>query len=237
MLLVIFLIAAMRYIALAGTAYLVCYKLGLQFLKRFKIQKRFPRIKQIKFELLFSLSTLIIFSGTGGIIYFLYLHGFTKIYLDINEYSVAYFLFSIFLMIIIQDMYFYFTHRLLHTRWMLKHVHNIHHRSVNPTPLAAYSFHPLEAFIESVIVIPLVILFPVHYLAFLLFTLLVLMMNVLGHLGFEFIPSRYRGSYLGRLLTSSTHHNLHHQKVNKNFGYYFTWWDRLFKTLDEKCYK
>ena len=236
MIFVIFFMALGRYVFVAGSAYMVCYKPGIKFLKRYKIQPKPPKEKQIRNELLFSLSSLGIFSLVGIIVYFLYKAGRTTIYLDINKHGTAYFFCSLVIMIVLHDIYFYFTHRLLHTPWLLRHVHVVHHRSVNPTPLAAYSFHPVEAILETFIVFPFVTLFPVNLFALLIFTFLVFLLNVMGHLGFEFIPQRIRNSKIGKIFTSSTHHNLHHRKINKNYGYYFTWCDRLFKTIHKDTF-
>ncbi|POY36635.1 sterol desaturase family protein [Solitalea longa] len=235
--LLIFFIALGRYLFLAGSAYLICYKLGIKLLHRYKIQPKSPAEKQIKNELLFSLSTISIFSLVGIIVYFLYRKERTTIYLDINEHGWVYFFCSLVIMILLHDIYFYLTHRLLHTRWLLRNVHSVHHRSVNPTPLAAYCFHPVEAILQSLIVFPFVTILPINLFAFLLFTFLVLLMNVMGHLGFEFMSQRFRSSKIGMFFTSSTHHNLHHQKVNENYGYYFTWCDQLFKTIHKDTFK
>ena len=230
MLWIIFLIVCGRYILLAGSAYLIFYKSATSKWKKYKIQQRLPGKNQIDNELLYSLSTICIFSVVGIIIYLLYRTGHTTIYLKISKHGWFYLIGSFVAMIILHDAYFYLTHRLLHTRWFLKNIHIVHHRSTNPTPLAAYCFHPVEAFIESLIVFPFVTIFPVHL------TFLILVMNVVGHLGFEFLPRSFRTSSFGRMLTSSTHHNLHHQKANKNFGYYFTWWDKALKTLHKDTY-
>lgn len=223
-----------RYVLLPGIAYLLCYYLGLKRLKKFKIQPAIPGQKQIRHELLFSFSTIFIFSIIGIVAYLLYINGCTTLYTNISQYGQGYFFLSLVVMIFIHDAYFYWTHRLLHTRWFFKKIHTVHHRSANPTPLAAYSFHPIEALIESLIVFPFITILPVHVFAFLLFTFLVLVLNVIGHIGFEFIPRKLRNSLPGKYLTSSTHHNLHHQKSNKNFGYYFTFWDKLMKTLQNE---
>ncbi|HEY1871700.1 MAG TPA: sterol desaturase family protein [Chitinophagaceae bacterium] len=226
-------LAAGRYMVLAGSAYFVCYRLGFRFFKKYKIQPLKPKQRQLLYELLFSFSTILVFSTTGLAVFLLYMNGFTRIYLHVNPYGWLYFLFSILLMVIVHDTYFYWTHRLLHTRWFFKMIHYVHHKSINPTPLAAYSFHPAEALIESLIVIPIVVFIPVHIGAFFLFTFFVLFMNVMGHLGFEFMSGRMRKSRIGRHFTSSTHHNLHHQKCNKNFAYYFSFWDTLMKTFKD----
>jgi lathosterol oxidase len=223
-------IAAGRYILLAGLAYMLCYRPGLKFVKRFKIQPLMPKQKQVRHELIFSLSTIFIFSSIGIVAYLLFVNGYTTIYMKAGQYGWVYLFLSLLFMVIIHDAYFYWTHRLLHTKWLFKKIHVVHHRSVNPTPWAAYSFHPFEALLESLIVFPFITIFPVHIAVFLFFTFLVLLMNVIGHLGFEFLPMRLRNSKLGKYFTSSTHHNLHHQKNKKNFGYYFTFWDNLMKT-------
>ncbi len=230
-LLLVIAFTTVRYVLLVGIAWLVCYYPGVKSVRKFKIQPVKPRQKQMKHELLFSFSTIFIFSVIGISVYLLYINGYTTIYTDIGQHGWGYFFGSLGIMVIIHDTYFYWTHRLLHTKWFFKKIHTVHHRSSNPTPLAAYSFHPLEALIQGLIVFPFISILPVHIIAFLLFTSLVLVTNVIGHLGYEFFPRKFRNSLPGKYLTSSTNHNLHHQKSNKNFGYYFTFWDKLMKTL------
>ena len=235
-LMLVFCFSLGRYFLLAGIAWVFCYKPGVKRLHRFKIQKRRASRKQLRNELLYSLSTIVIFSLVGLTVCWMYKRGLTTLYTDVQQFGWPYFAFSFLIMVVVHDTYFYWTHRLLHQPWLLKHVHIVHHRSVNPTPWAAYAFHPVEAVIESFIVFPFITIFPVHMAAFLFFTLLVLVMNVMGHLGFEFFPKKVRSGRAGRDFTSSTHHNLHHSKMTRNFGYYFTFWDRWMKTLHSKTF-
>jgi lathosterol oxidase len=224
-------IVAGRYFLLAGSAYLLCYRWKLKKFMPYKIQHNAPKPSQLKHEIRFSLSTILIFSFVGMTAVLLYFSGHTTIYLEVSAHGIPYLLLSAAILFFIHDTYFYWTHRLLHTKWMFRKIHAVHHRSVNPTPLAAYSFHPLEAFIESLIIFPFIMIFPVHLFVFGLFIFLVLLTNVIGHLGFEFFSPQLRRSALGKFLASSTHHNLHHQKSKRNFGYYFTIWDRIMDTL------
>jgi sterol desaturase/sphingolipid hydroxylase (fatty acid hydroxylase superfamily) len=222
-----------RYLLIAGICYLICYSPGVRSLRRFKIQPCRPHRKQVINELKYSLSTVVIFSLMGLLIFHLYCAGFTTIYLEVKERGFFYLAASLLGLIVVHDSYFYWTHRLLHTRWFFRHVHAVHHLSTNPTPWAAYSFHPLEAMMQSFILLPMVTLFPIHLGILILFTFIVLMMNVLGHLGYEFYPARFKSTLAGKWLTSSTHHNLHHQHGSKNFGYYFIIWDLLMATLKD----
>ncbi len=232
--LLVLIFNAGRYILFPLVAYFICYRAGVSRLKKFKIQAAMPGKKQMRHELLYSFSSILIFSFILIIAYLLYINGHTTIYTNIGQYGYGYFFLSLALMIILHDTYFYWVHRLLHTKWFLKNIHRVHHRSVNPTPLAANSFHPLEAFILGIIVFPLITIWPVHIFALLLFNSLVVVTNVIGHLGFEFMPQKLRNSLPGKLISSSTHHNLHHQKSNKNFGLYFTFWDKLMRTLQKE---
>lgn len=43
------------------------------------------------------------------------------------------------------DAHFYVTHRILHTKWLYKNVHKVHHESIHPDPWAGLSMHPLES--------------------------------------------------------------------------------------------
>ncbi len=224
---------ACRYILIPGISYIIFYVFGKDLFKKYKIQKAPPASKQVKRELTFSISTILVFTLIGIIVVTLYKNNYTTLYTNIHDFGWPYFILSLVIMIVLHDTYFYWTHRILHTKWLFKHIHKIHHQSTNPTPLSAYAFHPIEAFIESLIVFPFIMIFPIHVLAFTIFTFIVLVMNVIGHLGYEFLSSDRRNRSPLDMLTSSTHHNLHHQQTKKNFGYYFTFWDKLMNTLQQ----
>jgi len=46
-------------------------------------------------------------------------------------------------------------------------------------------------------------------------------------------PKKFLDSFIGKILLSSTHHNIHHSRSKSNFGLYFTFWDKIMKTEDE----
>lgn len=151
-------------------------------------------------------------------------------YQDISTYGWNYFVLSVFLMLVLDDTYFYWSHRLLHHPTLYRSIHKVHHVSVDPNPFTTYSFHPLEAAILffGYRLVPSII--PVHELAVSIWLLLTLLNSIAIHLGYEIYPQWFTKSKLTNWKTSCTHHNMHHEKVKGNYALIFTWWDKLNKT-------
>lgn len=220
----------LRYFVTAGAFFLIFWVFLKRKLRHRFIQKEFPKTKRLWFEFGYSLSTIIIFSLNGLGIYTAIQLGWTKVYLEFHEYGWIYFVFSIILMIFFNDTYFYWTHRLMHHPRIFQYVHSVHHKSTNPSPWAAYSFHPLEAIIQAMIFTIMVYLFPIHPIAMFIFLTFMIVRNVHGHLGFELFPKSFISNRWFNWHTTTTHHNLHHSKFNCNYGLYFTFWDDLMGT-------
>jgi sterol desaturase/sphingolipid hydroxylase (fatty acid hydroxylase superfamily) len=155
------------------------------------------------------------------------------VYYKIADYGTFYFVFSIFLMILVHDTYFYWTHRWMHRKSVYRWVHKVHHLSTNPSPWAAMAFHPIESFVEGMVIAVIAFLFPVHPLAIGLFLLFMMIYNVYGHLGYELYPKGFAKSAIGRWINTSVNHNMHHQHFTGNYGLYFLWWDRWMGTLHQ----
>ena len=89
------------------------------------------------------------------------------------------------------------------------------------------SFHPWESIIGAVLVPALVLLIPIHYGALLVVLMIMTIMGVTNHMGWELFPnSLVRGS-AGHWLITASHHQRHHEKHLCNFGLYFRLWDRV----------
>jgi sterol desaturase/sphingolipid hydroxylase (fatty acid hydroxylase superfamily) len=133
--------------------------------------------------------------------------------------------------IVIDDAWFYWTHRLLHANARLfKSIHKIHHRSIDTTPLTGLSFHPVESFIINIPLAVLPLLLGVQPNFFFWAIYISTLNNILGHNGFEWAPKWWDRVPVLRLKTPSIHHNLHHEKSRGNYGLYFTFWDRWMGT-------
>ena len=229
----ILLVVFLRYLILAAIAFLIFYVLKKESWRFKRIQQKFPLRKDYLREVAYSVITAVIFALVGYLIFGTPIVKYTKVYLSIEQYGVAYFWFSIFLMIVFHDTYFYWTHWLMHRQRVYRFVHKTHHLSTNPSPWAAMSFHPLEAFVSALVVVFIVFLFPFHPLALGVFLIFMMVYNVYGHLGYELYPKGFSKSRVGKWINTSVNHNMHHQTFNGNYGLYFLVWDRIMGTMQE----
>jgi len=223
---------ARDYFIFAGVTFLLFYILLKKPLWFRKIQQKMPSYKDYRRDVLYSLVSMFI-SGVTIVLTF-YIGGkYNNVYRDINDYSIAYYLFTFVWMFFLHDTYFYWMHRAMHHPLLFKHVHLIHHKSTNPSPWTAYAFHPLEAIAEACILPIIAFTLPVHTSAVIAFFVFQISYNVYGHLGFEILPKGFHKTRIGRLVNTSTAHNIHHHKFKGNYGLYSLIWDRLMGTVRE----
>lgn len=228
------MIVGSRYLIIATIAFITWYVLLRRMLQSKKIQQRFPRFKDYAREIGFSITTVFIMSFIPAtILGSPELARHTKFYTDINQHGMVYFILAFPLMAIIHDTYFYWMHRLIHHPALFKAVHLVHHKSTNPSPFAAYAFHPFEAIFEAGIFLVFVFTIPVHFFHLLFFFLFMIIYNVYGHLGWELYPKSFSRHWLGKWINTSVSHNQHHQYFKGNYGLYFLFWDRMMGTIRE----
>jgi sterol desaturase/sphingolipid hydroxylase (fatty acid hydroxylase superfamily) len=168
---IILLVIFLRYFIIAAIAFGIFYMLKREAWRVRKIQPKFPIPRDIAREIGFSILTSFIFAAVGFVVFLTPVSTYTRAYFDINEYGITYLVFSIFLIILVHDTYFYWTHRLMHHPAIYRWFHKVHHLSTNPSPWAAMAFHPLEAVVEAGIIVLVAFLFPVHPLAIGIFLL------------------------------------------------------------------
>jgi sterol desaturase/sphingolipid hydroxylase (fatty acid hydroxylase superfamily) len=133
--------------------------------------------------------------------------------------------------ILLHDFYFYWMHLFMHLPGVYERVHKVHHLSTNPSPLAAFAFHPLEAVIEALAIWVIALIIPIHPVALIAVGLYSIATNVMGPSGYELLPRGLAQHPVFGWLNTATSHNQHHRTFNYNFGLYTLLWDRLFGTL------
>jgi len=225
-----------RYLLFAGLAYLIFYVVKRREWLFMKIQQKYPENKQMLTEIKYSFLTFLVFSSVVVAIRFVTINHIleTKVYKSFGEHSVLYYVLSTIFLIAYHDTYFYFAHRLMHKPWMYKHVHGVHHLSKDPTPWAAFAFHPLEALVEIAFVPMIIFILPLHFSSLLILSMWMIVFNVMGHLGFELFPQGFIRNGFVNWVNTSTNHNMHHKYITSNYGLYFNVWDKLLKTNHAK---
>jgi Delta7-sterol 5-desaturase len=214
-------------------SYRFLWKKGLA---KYKIQEREASPADIRREIKSSLRTVLIFSVIYAGIYFGWSAGIFTIYLGIAPLGWGYMLFSFVAIIVAHDAHFYWTHRLLHLR-RFRRFHRTHHQSVTPTAYACYSFDGSEAILHGLFLPIWLLIAPMQLPALCIAITLMMIRNTLGHTGVElFAHAGERSKWLGWLVTN-TDHDLHHVAYHYNFGFYFTWWDRLMGTEHPSAHK
>lgn len=193
-----------------------------------KIDESNP-LKASKRELGNTFVSLLIFASAGLFVGYAIEKGWGQVYeqIEFKVFDVVYLIASFFLALGIHDVYFYFTHRFLHSKLMFKRVHLWHHKSHSANAWSSFSFHPIEGVIQIGVVPLVMFILPVHESVLMLFTFFLSLISVYGHCGFELRPNKV-GVF--SMFNTSLHHYQHHQFVRYNFGIYLNYWDRLFKT-------
>lgn len=216
----------LRYLLGAGAVWLAVHVVFARRLALRRILDAAPRPGQVRRELAYSMSTVLIFAANGIMLYWLAATGRVRIHADVQAFGWGWWWASLLLIIVTHDAYFYWTHRLLHHRRWFGAVHGRHHASVHPTPWAAYSFHPIEAAIQAAFLPLFVAVVPTHAGVIGIFLLHMIVRNAMGHCSHELFPWRATRSGMLRWITPVSHHHFHHARNRGNYGLYFTWWDR-----------
>lgn len=127
-------------------------------------------------------------------------------YYTLHEFSIIDTLYKTFIATIIEEFYFYYIHRLLHTKFLWKY-HSKHHELITPVASATMYASMTENIVCNmlpILVIPLII--QMSYVNMCLWTILATGSAVTAHNG------------LKRFEWFTKYHSLHHLYRNVNFG-------------------
>jgi lathosterol oxidase len=186
------------------------------------------KVKQIVNEIRYSLISITVFASYGLLTKIM----ITKHILNVNWQCDPLFLpFEIICLFVWNEFHFYICHRLLHTKWLFKKVHLIHHRSTIPTAYSTYSFHWFEAILLGSVMISAMFIYHFQWLALLSLPLSSITINAIGHFHYDMFPHKPTS----HLLSFSRRHSLHHSHNKGNFGFLLPIFDRLFgSTISKK---
>lgn len=223
-------IVMIRYFMFAGGLYWLAWVWKRTAWQVRRINPKFPARHFITTEIQYSIASSVIFGLAGFWQLYGWDQGWNKMYLNVSDYGWGYLVISIVLTLLIHEVYFYFSHRWFHTPFGMKYVHRVHHLSFNPSPFAAFSFHPWEAVAQAVIFPVLAYVYPMHPIALLAVLTISTVTGVLNHCGYELMPKSWMKGGFGRWIVTASHHQIHHEHVTYNYSLYFTFLDHWFKT-------
>ena len=226
----IFAVVIGRYALIAGLFYCIFYVWFPQRWKQRKIANKSYKKDQFRKEILWSSITSVIFALAGSVLILLWQEGYTKIYVNVNDYPIWWLPLSLVIAMLLHETYYYWLHRWMHLPAVFRMLHKIHHNSHITSPWTAFSFHPLEGFSQAVFLPLLLVVFPMHPYVILTQLTIMTLSSVINHLDIEIYPANFHRHFLGRWFIGATHHSLHHKQFKYNYGLYFTFWDKWKKT-------
>ncbi|WP_404788811.1 sterol desaturase family protein [Altericista sp. CCNU0014] len=139
--------------------------------------------------------------------------------------SLLWFLVSMFIF----DTWFYWGHRLIHTKVLYRQIHAWHHRSITPSVWSNNSDTLLDDLILQSYFFFAPFFLPIPAAILIAHKIYDQITGMIGHSGYE-----YSAGPLSRfpfLLLGVTFHDQHHESFNYNYATHFSLWDRLMKTI------
>ena len=149
--------------------------------------------------------------------------GPSMLYMQPTDYPLWWLPLSGILLALMMDAGLYYSHRLLHGRWLFRHVHRHHHKFLAPTIFTMTAVHPVEFLMHQSVLLACAFLLPVHwgvYVAVILYTYLI---GAIDHSGVKV-------SWPLPFHTSNKFHDDHHVFFHCNYGHHSAIFDRLHGT-------
>jgi sterol desaturase/sphingolipid hydroxylase (fatty acid hydroxylase superfamily) len=224
------------YLLIVGSLHWLLYFTLAQTLEAHELYRSPPTQQAVRRDIELTIISILVFAFSAAIILFLGNAGATLIYIDIKPdqlwYHLWYGIVSFITVILLQDAYFYFTHRACHHPQLFKILHHGHHQSGDPTPWTSFAFDILDAIVQAIFPVGIVFVIPLHFITLIVVLVTMTIATLVHHLGFELIPVSFSNYWLRKWLIDSTHHAIHHRKYKFHYGLYFTFWDRWLGTQD-----
>jgi aldehyde decarbonylase len=131
---------------------------------------------------------------------------------------------------------YYGYHRLLHTRYLYRKHHYLHHLSTVTQPSTSFTFTALERLsYTGLFALPILVashMGSLSWAGLAVYLLVFDLANSIGHFNFEFSRSVVTRKGLRLLFYTPAFHARHHAKFNCNYSLFMPIFDHLFKTAD-----
>lgn len=104
-----------------------------------------------------------------------------------------------------RDVHFYFAHRMIHTKFLYKYIHSVHHRNTDVEPFSGLCMHPLEHMFYYTCYAPCLV-FPFHPFILFWMGVHVVISPAASHSGYE---DHFSADMI---------HYIHHRHTDCNYG-------------------
>jgi sterol desaturase/sphingolipid hydroxylase (fatty acid hydroxylase superfamily) len=132
--------------------------------------------------------------------------------------------------LLVLDLAIYLQHRIYHAIPVLWRFHRMHHADVEFDVSTGIRFHPLPTLLSAAIKLGVVWVLGPAPVAVLIFEVLLNATSMFNHSNLRLPPVLDR--VLRFVVVTPDMHRVHHStdpdETNRNFGFNFPWWDRLF---------
>lgn len=145
------------------------------------------------------------------------------------------FIFDLILTIILFDFFIYLQHRIFHWIPILWRLHKVHHADTEMDLTTGVRFHPLEISISLFYKLFIFIILMPRLETFLIYEILLSSMALYSHSNIKL--SEKLEKKLSKIIITPkihlTHHDTRSAQMNKNFGNFLIFWDKLFKSFSK----
>lgn len=136
--------------------------------------------------------------------------------------------------VLVLDFVIYLQHRLFHIVPVLWRVHKVHHTDEDIDVTTALRFHPIEIILSLLIKFAAVAAIGAPPLSVLIFEVLLNGASIFNHGNIK-IPLSF-DRVIRLILVTPDMHRVHHsviaRETNSNYGFSFSWWDKIFGTYN-----
>ena len=143
---------------------------------------------------------------------------------------------EILLAVLALDLAIYLQHVMFHAVPLLWRLHRVHHADLDFDVTTGTRFHPIEMLLSLALKAAAIFLIGAPVFAVLIFEIALNLTAMFNHSNIR-IPKAADAVLRLFVVTPDmhrVHHSLHGDETNRNFGFNFPWWDRIFGTYRDQ---
>lgn len=217
--------------SLTNFVFFFFYKHKIPFFEQFRVNdKPWPWEKNEESWLLVYKKTLKMLFFQQYILFplsiFPFIYFVCKIRVNLESFPLmSEMVFQIIFLMICDDFYNYWVHRLFHYKFLYKWIHKQHHEYVIPISISAEYAHPIEVIFLNLSAPMLGVLLlgsRMHFMTLIIWTMIKSVEPVIVHSGYDF---PWDITKILPFSAPAAFHDFHHTHNIGNFSSFFTFWD------------